>query len=178
MRHSSTRVSLDYNLIDAQQARRILDRLVGYRLSPVLWGKVKRGLSAGRVQSVALRLVVDREREIGAFVPVEYWSIESTLAKKLLNGSKRIDFNAALHSLKGKKRIEISDGERASEIVTDLEGAEYSVVIRAEARDAPPPRCAVYNLDDAAGGIAQAALHSAAHYAGGAAVVRGNIDRL
>ena len=119
---------LDYNLIDAQQARRILDRLVGYRLSPVLWGKVKRGLSAGRVQSVALRLVVDREREIGAFVPVEYWSIESTLAKKLLNGSKRIDFKAALHSLKGKKRIEISDGGRANEIVTDLEGAEYSVV--------------------------------------------------
>ena len=119
---------LDYNLIDAQQARRILDRLVGYRLSPVLWGKVKRGLSAGRVQSVALRLVVDREREIGAFVPVEYWSIESTLAKKLQNGSKRIDFNAALHSLKGKKRIEISDGGRANEIVTDLEGAEYSVV--------------------------------------------------
>lgn len=118
---------LDYNLIDAQQARRILDRLVGYRLSPVLWGKVKRGLSAGRVQSVALRLVVDREREIDAFVPVEYWSIESTLAKKLLNGDKRIDFKAALHSLKGKKRIEISNGDRAHEIVADLDGANYSV---------------------------------------------------
>ena len=118
---------LDYNLIDAQQARRILDRLVGYRLSPVLWGKVKRNLSAGRVQSVALRLVVDREREIDAFVPVEYWSIESTLAKKLLNGDKRIDFKAALHSLKGKKRIEISTGDRAHEIVADLQGAEYSV---------------------------------------------------
>ena len=118
---------LDYNLIDAQQARRILDRLVGYRLSPVLWGKVKRGLSAGRVQSVALRLVVDREREIGAFVPVEYWSIESMLAKKFQNDGKRIDFNAALHSLKGKKRIAISDGGRANEIVTDLEGAEYGV---------------------------------------------------
>ena len=133
---------LDYNLIDAQQARRILDRLVGYRLSPVLWGKVKRGLSAGRVQSVALRLVVDREREIGAFVPVEYWSIESTLAKKLLNGSKRIDFKAALHSLKGKKRIGISDGERASEIVTDLEGAEYSVAYPSggERRAAAPLR--------------------------------------
>ena len=118
---------LDYNLIDAQQARRILDRLVGYRLSPVLWGKVKRGLSAGRVQSVALRLVVDREREIDAFEPVEYWSIESTLAKKLQNGAKRIDFKAALHSLKGKKRIEISDGDRAHEIVADLDGAEYAV---------------------------------------------------
>ena len=123
---------LDYNLIDAQQARRILDRLVGYRLSPVLWGKVKRGLSAGRVQSVALRLVVDREREIDAFVPVEYWSIESTLAKKLLDGDKRIEFKSALHSLKdgalkGKKRIEISDGDRAHEIVADLEGADFSV---------------------------------------------------
>ena len=118
---------LDYNLIDAQQARRILDRLVGYRLSPVLWGKVKRGLSAGRVQSVALRLVVDREREIDAFVPVEYWSIESMFAKKLLNGDKRIDFKAALHSLKGKKRIEISDGDRAHEIVADLEGADFNV---------------------------------------------------
>ena len=118
---------LDYNLIDAQQARRILDRLVGYRLSPVLWGKVKRNLSAGRVQSVALRLVVDREREIEAFVPVEYWSIESTLAKKLQKGDKRIDFKAALHSLKGKKRIEISTGDRAHEIVADLDGAEYSV---------------------------------------------------
>lgn len=118
---------LDYNLIDAQQARRILDRLVGYRLSPVLWGKVKRGLSAGRVQSVALRLVVDREREINAFVPVEYWSIESTLAKKLLKGDKRIDFKAALHSLKGEKRIEISTGDRAHEIVADLDGAAYSV---------------------------------------------------
>ena len=118
---------LDYNLIDAQQARRILDRLVGYRLSPVLWGKVKRGLSAGRVQSVALRLVVDREREIDAFVPVEYWSIETSLAKKLQTDDKRIHFKAALHSLKGEKRIEISNGDRAHEIVSDLEGAEYIV---------------------------------------------------
>ena len=118
---------LDYNLIDAQQARRILDRLVGYRLSPVLWGKVKRGLSAGRVQSVALRLVVDREREIDAFVPVEYWSIESTLAKQSQDTANRIDFKAALHSLKGKKRIVIDNGDRAREIVADLEGAAYSV---------------------------------------------------
>ena len=123
---------LDYNLIDAQQARRILDRLVGYRLSPVLWGKVKRGLSAGRVQSVALRLVVDREREIDAFVPVEYWSIESTLAKSAQDdGERRVDFKAALHSIKvkgkGRKRIEISSGDRAHEIVADIEGAEFKV---------------------------------------------------
>ena len=131
---------LDYNLIDAQQARRVLDRLVGYRLSPVLWGKVKRGLSAGRVQSVALRLVVDREREIDAFVPVEYWSIESTLAKAAqASNGKRIDFKAALHSLKGKKRIKIDNGDRAHEIVADIENAAYSVasVRRRETRRRP-----------------------------------------
>ena len=118
---------LDYNLIDAQQARRILDRLVGYRLSPVLWGKVRRGLSAGRVQSVALRLVVDREREVDAFVPVEYWSIDAMLAKHEQSDAKRIEFKAALHSLKGKRRIQIGDGERASELTTDLDGAGFSV---------------------------------------------------
>ena len=119
---------LDYNLIDAQQARRILDRLVGYRLSPVLWGKVKRGLSAGRVQSVALRLVVDREREIGAFVPQEYWSIDGMFAKhEQQPDAKRIDFGAALHSVKGERRIEIANGERAHGIVADLDGADYAV---------------------------------------------------
>ena len=118
---------LDYNLIDAQQARRILDRLVGYRLSPVLWGKVRRGLSAGRVQSVALRLVVDREREIDAFTPVEHWSIDAMLAKQARVDAKRIEFKAALHSLKDEKRIEIPNGERASELTTDLDGAAFSV---------------------------------------------------
>ena len=133
---------LDYNLIDAQQARRLLDRLVGYRLSPVLWGKVKRGLSAGRVQSVALRLVVDREREITAFVPVEYWTIDANLAKHLDNADNRVEFKAALRSLKGKrKKIEISNGEEAARIVSDLEGAEYVVdsVRKRERRSRPSP---------------------------------------
>src|SRR5207247_6580611 len=71
--------AIDLRLVEAQQARRILDRLVGYRLSPVLWKKVRPGLSAGRVQSVALRLIVDRDREIAAFVPVEYWSVDVRL---------------------------------------------------------------------------------------------------
>ena len=70
---------IDYDLVDAQQARRVLDRIVGYQLSPLLWKKVRRGLSAGRVQSVATRLVVDRENEIRAFVPKEYWSLDVTL---------------------------------------------------------------------------------------------------
>src|SRR5439155_6090323 len=71
---------IDLKLVDAQQARRVLDRLVGYRLSPILWKKVRQGLSAGRVQSVALRLIVDREREIAAFTPVEYWSVDARLS--------------------------------------------------------------------------------------------------
>src|SRR6202041_1721363 len=70
---------IDENLVDAQQTRRLLDRLVGYQVSPLLWDKVRRGLSAGRVQTVALRLVVEREREIGAFQPVEYWTLEALL---------------------------------------------------------------------------------------------------
>lgn len=119
---------LDQNLIDAQQARRILDRLVGYRLSPVLWGKVRRGLSAGRVQSVALRIVVDRESEINAFEPVEYWTIEANMAKHGDSGPKRIEFKAGLHSLKGdKKKMEIPNGDRATELTSDLQGAAYAV---------------------------------------------------
>ena len=119
---------LDVRLIDAQQARRILDRLVGYRLSPVLWGKVRRGLSAGRVQSVALRLVVDRETEIDAFVPVEYWSIDANLTKKTQNGKKQIEFKAGLQSVKGEKsKVELPNGERTNAIAADLEGASFVV---------------------------------------------------
>ena len=119
--------TLDVNLVDAQQARRILDRLVGYRLSPVLWGKVRRGLSAGRVQSVALRLVVDRQREIGVFVPDEFWTIDATLAKSSQNGSAAT-FGAKLHSIKGKKRtLEIPNDDGAKKITSDLEGACYQV---------------------------------------------------
>ena len=77
---------IDMNLVDAQQARRVLDRMVGYRISPLLWAKVKRGLSAGRVQSVALRLVADREEEINAFIPEEYWTLDVNFEDK---GEKR-----------------------------------------------------------------------------------------
>ena len=119
---------LDTRLIDAQQARRILDRLVGYRLSPVLWGKIRRGLSAGRVQSVALRLIVDREAEIDAFIPVEYWSIDANLTKKTQNGKRQIEFKAGLHSIKGEKaKIELPDGERSNAIAADLEDADFVV---------------------------------------------------
>ena len=132
---------LDQDLIDAQQARRILDRLVGYRLSPVLWSKVRRGLSAGRVQSVALRLAVDREREILGFVPQEYWSIESTLARQSHNGPSP-SFKAGLHSIKGQKgQVKIPNQERAQEVTSDLDGAEYFVdsVRKRETRNRPSP---------------------------------------
>ncbi|HFQ94989.1 MAG TPA: type I DNA topoisomerase [Anaerolineae bacterium] len=115
--------SLDMQLVDAQQARRILDRLVGYKISPLLWRNVRRGLSAGRVQSVALRLVVEREREIEAFVPEEYWSIIADLAKR--EPEKR-HFLAKLHRIDGKK-FKISTGEEAQTIVAELEKSEWVV---------------------------------------------------
>lgn len=113
---------IDVDLVNAQQARRILDRLVGYKLSPFLWKKVKRGLSAGRVQSVAVRLVVDRENEIRKFVPKEYWSID---AKFTAPGSRKV-FDAALASVDGKK-LEIPNEAEANRLLQSLEGAEYIV---------------------------------------------------
>jgi len=113
---------IDVDLVNAQQARRILDRLVGYELSPFLWKKVKRGLSAGRVQSVAVRLVVDRENEIRAFVPKEYWSID---AKFTAPGSRKV-FDASLVAVDGKK-LEIPDQAEADGLLARLEGAEYTV---------------------------------------------------
>ncbi|MDQ6693726.1 MAG: type I DNA topoisomerase [Chloroflexota bacterium] len=117
--------SLDMDLVDAQQARRILDRLVGYRLSPLLWKKIRRGLSAGRVQSVAVRLVVEREREIEAFVAVEYWSIEADLSKQPA-GKKKDAFHAALHHVHGKK-ADLKNEADSTGIVDALKGAEYVV---------------------------------------------------
>lgn len=113
---------IDVDLVNAQQARRILDRLVGYKLSPFLWKKVKRGLSAGRVQSVAVRLVVDRENEIRKFVPKEYWSID---AKFTAPGSRKV-FEAALVTVDGKK-LEIPNQAEADNLLARLEGAEYTV---------------------------------------------------
>ena len=113
---------IDVDLVNAQQARRILDRLVGYELSPFLWKKVKRGLSAGRVQSVAVRLVVDRENEIRAFVPKEYWSIDA----KFTAPSSRKVFDAALVAVDGEK-LEIANQAEADDLLKRLENAEYTV---------------------------------------------------
>ena len=114
-------------LVDAQQARRILDRLVGYKLSPLLWRKIRRGLSAGRVQSVALRLIVDREREIEKFIPVEYWEIFAELKRHLGGLSQSTtSFLAKLVKVNGKV-LKIENGNQANQIVGELEKANFEV---------------------------------------------------
>ena len=117
---------VDMQLVDAQQARRILDRLVGYELSPLLWRKIRGRLSAGRVQSVALRLIVEREREIQAFVPVEYWSIHAELAKHAKNHPKRSTFLAKLIKINGQD-VDLKNEAEAQAIVAELERATYQV---------------------------------------------------
>ncbi len=131
---------LDMDLVNAQQARRVLDRLVGYKISPLLWRKVRSRLSAGRVQSVAVRLIVEREREIQAFVPVEYWSIAAELAKQDTRGlEKRPSFIAKLLKIGGKD-ADLKDQPAAQAIVDDLEGAHYIVAeVRKFKRQRKPP---------------------------------------
>ena len=114
---------IDMDLVDAQQARRVLDRIVGYKISPVLWAKVKRGLSAGRVQSVALRIIADREDEIAAFIPEEYWSLDANFKVK---GEKK-PLTAKFYGTKDEK-ITIHNEEELHKILADLEEAEYEVV--------------------------------------------------
>lgn len=114
--------AIDIDFVNAQQARRILDRLIGYKLSPFISQKIRRGLSAGRVQSVALRLVVDREKEIRAFKPEEYWSIDA----KFTNPPERKVFAAALYG-KGTEKIKIENKEQSDKILADLENAQYIV---------------------------------------------------
>ena len=127
---------IDYNLVDAQQARRVLDRIVGYQLSPLLWKKVRRGLSAGRVQSVATRLVVDRENEIRAFQPREYWTLEVLLDCIEKNGS----FTARYFGK--EKKIELENEEQVDAVIRDITGKEFTVasVKRSDKkRSAAPP---------------------------------------
>ncbi len=114
---------IDLNLTDAQQARRVLDRIVGYKISPVLWKKVKRGLSAGRVQSVAVRLIVEREEEIEKFIPEEYWNITLKASDK----KTKTKFDCKFIGKNGKK-VELHSKEEVDKILADLEGATYKVV--------------------------------------------------
>ena len=127
-------LDLDFNRYEAQQTRRILDRLVGYQISPILWDKVKRGLSAGRVQSVAVRIVCDREAEIKAFVPEEYWNLTA-----LLEGSNPPPFEAKLVKIDGKK-AKIGNAERSTEVVASLQNAAFAIssVEKKEVKRQPP----------------------------------------
>ncbi len=114
---------IDMNLVDAQQTRRVLDRIVGYQISPLLWKKVKKGLSAGRVQSVVVRLIVDREREIEAFDPEEYWTIDL----KLTNDKGKLPFKAKFYGTADGKKMPLSDEATAKKIAEELKKAEYFV---------------------------------------------------
>ena len=128
--------AIDEKMVDAQRARRVLDRLVGYKISPLLWDKVRRGLSAGRVQSVALKLVCDREREIEAFVPEEYWNIFARLA-----GPQPPEFEAKLLK-RGGDTIKVVNEDQSKGVLADLEGASWtvsSVTTKERKRHAPPP---------------------------------------
>lgn len=121
---------IDMSLVDAQQARRILDRLVGYKLSPLLWKKIARGLSAGRVQSVAVRLIVERQKEIDEFKPEEYWSIEAFLKQESRVKSQESSFTARLVKKDEKtiSKLGIKNKEETEKILKDLEGAEYKII--------------------------------------------------
>ena len=127
---------IDMNLTDAQQARRVLDRIVGYKISPVLWKKVKRGLSAGRVQSVAVKLIVDREEEIEHFIPEEYWNIYATLQ----DTESKKKFQATFYG-KEKKKIELHTQEEVEKIIKNIENGKYVVtdVKKGEKKRTPAP---------------------------------------
>ena len=127
---------IDMDIVDAQQARRILDRIVGYKISPLLWKKVKRGLSAGRVQSVALRIIMDREFEIRNFVPEEYWTLDVILEKQ--NENKTV-FAKFYGDINGK--IELKDGKQVNEIVEKIKEQKYTVtdIKVTEKQKVPPP---------------------------------------
>lgn len=144
---------IDMQLVNAQQARRILDRLVGYEISPLLWLKVKLGLSAGRVQSAALRMIVDREREITAFVPQEWWSLEAELHKDTDPNLPANLFTATLHSRKGSRKLNINDEATARGLEAELQGAAYSVdkVEKKPRRQRPAPPFITSTLQQDAG---------------------------
>lgn len=128
---------INQNLVDAQQARRILDRLVGYKISPLLWRKVRKGLSAGRVQSVASKIICEREREIEAFKPGEYWNLKGIF----ISSKNKQSFEAQLHS-KGKKKIDLKSKQEVDQVLAAIKGEDYTVTKvqkGSRKRSAPPP---------------------------------------
>lgn len=142
---------IDMDLVDAQQARRALDRLIGYKISPLLWAKVKKGLSAGRVQSVATRLVVDREQDIDDFIPEEYWDISATAQMKGLKGKKNA-FSLRLASLDGKK-AEIHNSQEAETAKQRIEQTNFVVkaIKKGEKKKLPAPPFTTSSLQQEAG---------------------------
>ena len=164
------------NLVDAQQARRALDYLVGFNLSPVLWRKVQRGLSAGRVQSPALRMIVEREEEIEAFIAREYWSIEAECAHPVA------DLHRQAQQVRRQEVRAVHDHRRrdrgGSAAPHRRRGQRRAARHRRGQQGAQAPSvAAVHDLDAAAGSLAQARLHHHAHHAGGAEAVRRRDDR-
>ena len=156
---------VDMELVNAQQARRILDRLVGYKLSPFLWKKVRKGLSAGRVQSIAVRLIVDREEEIRAFVSKEYWSISAELLAK----SSKKAFEAKLHSVSGDK-IELNNKEETDKILAGIKNNDFTVAGIKKASVGSRQR-RLYNIHPTTGSIKTARIPIKAHYESSARVV-------
>lgn len=144
---------VDKNLVDAQIARRVLDRLVGYKLSPLLWKKVRRGLSAGRVQTVAVRLIVEREREIEAFKPEEYWEIFVDVQSRKPD-SKDLPFTVKLIKIDGKK-ADIGDGKTAKSVVESLKVSDYKVhdIVRKEVKKSPYPPFTTSTMTQAAANL-------------------------
>ena len=128
--------TIDKNLIDAQQARRVLDRIVGYKMSPVLWKKVRKGLSAGRVQSVAVKLIVDRENEIENFIPEEYWNIYANLKKE----NSKSTFEARYYGTNGKKQ-ELHSKEEVDKILKEIENEKFiiSEIKKSQRKRTPAP---------------------------------------
>ncbi len=160
-----TPTQVNTHLVDAQQARRVLDRLVGYKISPLLWDKVRRGLSAGRVQTVALRVIVEREREIRAFVKNEYWTVDvDLLAKKTpVLSARLIQAN--------DETPELGNQEITDSLVSPTRRRRLHRQERGHAREEAQSGRAVHHLHPAAGIVAQAALQREAHHDAGAAPV-------
>jgi len=137
---------IDKDLVDAQQARRVLDRIVGYKISPLLWKKVKKGLSAGRVQSVATKLLCDRENEINAFIPEEYWTVDAILSQN------RKSFTAKYYGKGGKKFVPSNKAD-ADRIISEIEGAQFIVkdVKKGKREKSPAPPFTTSTLQQEAG---------------------------
>ena len=169
---------IDMQLVNAQQARRILDRLVGYQISPLLWRRVQRGLSAGRVQSVALRMVVEREKDIQAFVPVESWTLEAQLHKEADPADKAHLFTGVLHSEKGKRgRLTIPNEDEARSREAELKDAAYAVadVRKRQVRQRPTAPFTTSTLQQEAGRKLRLTPHD--NYAGRPGTLRGPAAR-